>query len=61
MDLIDRTQLLEIIDRGQAKFGDHMLVRWKELIYMINKMPSVVLDEPWKVDAEALTELITKE
>ena len=61
MDLIDRTQLLEIIDAAQRKLGDHKVIRWKELRYMVNKMPSVAIDEPWEANADALKELITKE
>lgn len=61
MDLIDRSRLLEIIDKGRSKLGDHVLLRWSQVKYIVNKMPSVTLDEEWEVDKEALTELLTKE
>ena len=61
MDLIDRTQLLEIIDAAQRKFGNHVVIRWKELRYMVNRIPSVTIDEPWEANSDALNALITKE
>lgn len=61
MDLISRNELLEIIDTMQRKFGNHMVIRWKELRYLVNKMPSVVPDELWEANTDDLEELITKE
>lgn len=57
---MDRGRLLEIIDAMQRKFGNHMVLRWKELKYLVNKMPHVVPDELWEADMDALEELITK-
>lgn len=59
MDLINRDTLLQIFDLIESKFeSNHKFIRCREIKYVINKMPSVVVDEEWNVDMEALTALL---
>ena len=62
MDLIDRDQLLLMIDRVDAECKRrHVILTCENFRHIVNKMPSVAPDEPWETNTNALTELIMKE
>lgn len=62
MDLINRDILLQIFDSIESELeSKRKYIRCSQIKYVINKMPSIVVDEEWEVDREALTALLTKE
>ncbi len=62
MDLIDRNQLLQIIDKAEQELErERKFFRCRHFREIVNRMPSVVPEEPWEADLEALTALHTKE
>ena len=61
MDLINRDALLQMFDRIEAEFeSKHMFIRCREIKYVINKMPSVIVDEEWETDEAALDALLSE-
>lgn len=62
MDLINRDALLQIFDRIESELeSKRRYIRCRQIKYVINKMPSIVVDEEWEVDREALDALLTEE
>lgn len=62
MDLIDRDLLLQIIDKAEREYEQNRkFIRCRHFRKIVNKMPSVVPDEPWEANLEALSALYTKE
>ena len=62
MDLINRDILLQIFDRIESELESRRkYIRCSQIKYVINKMPSIVVDEEWEVDREVLAVLLTKE
>lgn len=62
MDLINRGALIQIFDKIESELeSKRRFIRCSQIKYVINKMPSIVVDEECEVDREALDALLTEE
>lgn len=61
MDLIDRNQLLQMIEKAEKEFENKgKFLRCRHFMYIVNKMPSVQEDIEWAANYLELDELLTK-
>lgn len=62
MELINKDALLLMIDKVESKLESKgKLLRCRNVKYLVNLMPSVIVDEKWEVDLEVLNTLLKEE